>query len=43
MKWGFEFLGYKVKQGKGLLKLPRHKIKKLPNNKNIYAIPTENV
>lgn len=41
MKWGFEFLGYKVKQGKGLLKLPRHKIKKLPNKKNIYAIPTE--
>ena len=40
IKWGFEFLGYKIKQGKGL-KLPRHKIKKQPNIINIYAIPTE--
>ncbi|MFC3783377.1 reverse transcriptase domain-containing protein, partial [Bacillus chungangensis] len=40
IKWGFEFLGYKIKQGKGL-KLPRHKIKKQPNIMNIYAIPTK--
>ena len=40
IKWGFEFLGYKIKQGKGL-KLPPHKIKKQPNIMNIYAIPTE--
>jgi RNA-directed DNA polymerase len=40
IKWGFEFLGYKIKQGKGL-KLPRNKIKKQPNLMNIYAIPTE--
>lgn len=38
--WGFEFLGYKVKRGKGL-KLPTSKIKKGPNRQNIYAIPTE--
>ena len=29
--WGFEFLGYKVKRGKGL-KLPENKVKKGPNN-----------
>lgn len=40
IKWGFEFLGYKIKQGKGH-KLPRNKIKKQPNLMNIYAIPTE--
>lgn len=38
--WGFEFLGYKVKRGKGL-KLPENKVKKEPNKLNIYAIPTE--
>ncbi|WP_420795168.1 group II intron maturase-specific domain-containing protein [Desulforamulus ferrireducens] len=38
--WGFEFLGYKVKRGKGL-KLPENKVKKGPNKRNIYAIPTE--
>lgn len=38
--WGFEFLGYKVKRGKGL-KLPQNKIKKGSNKLNIYAIPTE--
>jgi RNA-directed DNA polymerase len=37
---GFEFLGYKLKRGKGL-KLPRHKIKKGPNKQNFYVIPTE--
>lgn len=38
--WGLEFLGYKVKRGKGL-KLPKSKIKKGSNRQNIYAIPTE--
>jgi len=38
--WGFEFLGYKLKRGKGL-KLPKHKIKKKMNKQDIYAIPTE--
>lgn len=37
---GFEFLGYKLKRGKGLT-LPQHKVKKGPNRLNIYAIPTE--
>lgn len=40
MDWGFEFLGYKVKRGKGL-ELPQGKIKKGSNKLNIYAIPTE--
>ncbi|WHX50065.1 group II intron reverse transcriptase/maturase [Paenibacillus woosongensis] len=40
IKWGFEFLGYKVKQGKGL-RLPKSKIKKQPNQMNLYAVPTE--
>ncbi len=39
VKWGFEFLGYKLKRGKGL-SLPREKIKKQPKI-NIYAYPTE--
>jgi group II intron reverse transcriptase/maturase len=38
--WGFEFLGYKLKRGKGL-KLPKHKIKKKMNKQDIYAIPTD--
>jgi RNA-directed DNA polymerase len=33
---GFEFLGYKIKRGKGT-KLPSHKIKKKFNPLNIYA------
>ncbi|GMA64286.1 group II intron reverse transcriptase/maturase [Alicyclobacillus fastidiosus] len=37
---GFEFLGYKLKRGKGLT-LSQHKVKKGPNRLNIYAIPTE--
>lgn len=40
IRQGFEFLGYKLKQGKGL-KLPEDKIKKGKNMRNIYAIPTE--
>ncbi|MTI85086.1 MAG: hypothetical protein FH756_14620 [Firmicutes bacterium] len=39
VKWGFEFLGYKIKQGKGL-KLPKQKIKKKPKL-NIYAVPKD--
>lgn len=40
ISWGFEFLGYKLKRGKGLT-LPAHKIKKKQNKQNIYVIPTE--
>jgi group II intron reverse transcriptase/maturase len=35
---GFEFLGYKVKQGKGH-SLPRHKRRTGSNRMNLYAIP----
>jgi group II intron reverse transcriptase/maturase len=37
IKWGFEFLGYKLKRGKGL-SLPREKVKKQPMT-SIYAYP----
>ena len=40
IKWGFEFLGYKVKQGKGL-KLAKSKIKTTANSLNLYAFPSE--
>ena len=40
VKWGFEFLGYKIKQGKGL-KLSRNKIKSNINPANLYAYPKE--
>lgn len=39
IKWGFEFLGYKLKQGKGLV-LPKGKVKKAARN-NIYAYPKD--
>lgn len=39
IKWGFEFLGYKLKRGKGL-SLPLEKVKKIPRI-NIYAYPTD--
>ncbi|WP_248927525.1 group II intron reverse transcriptase/maturase [Paenibacillus hamazuiensis] len=39
IKWGFEFLGYKLKQGKGL-SLPREKVKKKLRT-NIYAYPKD--
>jgi group II intron reverse transcriptase/maturase len=39
IKWGFEFLGYKLKQGKGLT-LPKGKVKKAAKG-NIYAYPKE--
>lgn len=38
--WGFEFLGYKLKRGRGL-KLPKEKLSKKPNAHEIYAVPTE--
>jgi len=34
----FEFLGYKLKRGKGL-KLAKNKIKKIMNFSNIYTFP----
>jgi len=37
---GFEFLGYKLKRGKGL-KLAKNKIKKKMNSSNIYALSKE--
>lgn len=40
ISYGFEFLGYKVKQGKGR-KLPKDKIKKQANRLNLYAIPKQ--
>lgn len=40
ISWGFEFLGYKLKRGKGT-KLPSDRIKKKFNPQNIYAVPTE--
>lgn len=41
VKWGFEFfLGYKVKQGKGL-KLDKKKIVSKRNRNNIYAYPKD--
>jgi len=40
ISWGFEFLGYKLKRGKGT-KLPSSRIKKKFNTQNIYAFPTE--
>lgn len=39
IKWGFEFLGYKLKQGKGL-SLPREMVKK-QTKMNIYAYPKD--
>lgn len=38
--WGFDFLGYKLKRGRGL-KLPKEKLSKKPNAYEIYAVPTE--
>lgn len=38
--WGFEFLGYKLKRGKGL-KLSESKLSKKPNAQGMYAVPKE--
>lgn len=40
VKWGFEFLGYKIKEGKGL-RLNKVKIKSNINPKNLYAYPKD--
>ena len=40
ISWGFEFLGYKGKRGKGY-RLPRGRRKKKGNRLDIYAVPTE--
>lgn len=40
LTWGFEFLGYKLKRGKGL-KLPESKLSKKPNAHGMYAVPKE--
>lgn len=40
IKWGFEFLGYKVKEGKGL-RLNKAKIKSNIHTKNLYAYPKD--
>ena len=37
---GFEFLGYKLKKGRGL-KLPESKLSKKPNAQGMYAVPKE--
>ena len=37
IKQGFEFLGFKIKQGKGVLRLPASKIKAKLNKRNLYA------
>lgn len=39
IKQGFEFLGFKIKQGKGVLRLPASKIKL--NKRNLLAIPKD--
>jgi group II intron reverse transcriptase/maturase len=40
VRHGFEFLGYKIKGGKGF-QLPTSKRRKLSNPQNLYAIPRE--
>lgn len=41
IKQGFEFLGFKIKQGKGVLRLPASKIKAKLNKRNLYAFPKD--
>lgn len=41
IKQGFEFLGYKIKQGQKKLKLPQEKIKSRTRNGAIYAYPKQ--
>ena len=40
VSWGFTFLGYKIRQGKGL-KLPREKLTSRVNVRHLYAIPSD--
>jgi len=41
IKQGFEFLGFKIKQGKGVFRLPASKIKAKLNKLNLCAFPTD--
>lgn len=41
IKQGFEFLGFKIGQGKGVLRLPASKIKAKLNKRNLYALPKD--
>ena len=41
IKQGFEFLGYKIKQGQRKLKLPKEKIKSRTRNGSIYVYPRQ--
>lgn len=41
IKQGFEFLGFKIKQGKGVLRLPASKIKAKLNKHNLCAFPKD--
>jgi group II intron reverse transcriptase/maturase len=41
IKQGFEFLGFKIKQGKGILRLSASKIKAKLNKRNLYAFPKD--
>ena len=41
VKWGFEFLGYKIKRGSRKLNLPAYKIKSRTKQGQLYAIPRE--
>ena len=41
IKQGFEFLGFKIKQGKGVLRLPASRIKARLNKRNLLAIPKD--
>jgi RNA-directed DNA polymerase len=38
---GFEFLGFKIQQGRNRFKLSRDRIKSRLNRQNLYAIPTQ--
>jgi len=41
IKQGFEFLGFKIGQGKGVLRLPASKIKAKLNKRTLYALPKD--
>lgn len=41
VKYGFEFLGYKIKPGKRPLRLPSHKIKSGIQQGTLYAYPRQ--
>ena len=41
VRYGFEFLGFRIGKGKGNFRLPKSKIKSKRNEKGLYAIPTK--